>query len=108
MFKRFAVETLMDALRTVARGDVWLPSSLQTYMAAKLRSPDSSVLSPREEEVVRHVVAGMRNAEVARELSITEETVKTHLNHVFRKLGVRDRVELVLHVRRSQPRRTGI
>ena len=108
VFKRFAVETLMDALRTVARGDVWLPSSLQTYMAAKLRSPDSSVLSPREEEVVRHVVAGMRNAEVARELSITEETVKTHLNHVFRKLGVRDRVELVLHVRRSQPRRTGI
>ena len=55
-----------------------------------------------EEEVVRHVVAGLRNAEVARELSITEETVKTHLNRVFRKLGVRDRVELVLHMRRAQ------
>ena len=102
VFKRFAVETLMDAIRTVASGNAWLPISLQTHMAERLRSADTNVLSPREEEVVRHVIAGLRNAEVARELSITEETVKTHLNRVFRKLGVRDRVELVLHMRRSQ------
>jgi DNA-binding NarL/FixJ family response regulator len=102
VFKRFAVETLMDAVRTVASGNAWLPASLQTHMAERLRSTDTNVLSPREEEVVRHVIAGLRNAEVARELSITEETVKTHLNRVFRKLGVRDRVELVLHMRRSQ------
>lgn len=102
VFKRFAVETLMDAVRTVAGGNAWLPVSLQTHMAERLRSADMSVLSPREEEVVRHVISGLRNAEVARELSITEETVKTHLNRVFRKLGVRDRVELVLHMRRSQ------
>jgi DNA-binding NarL/FixJ family response regulator len=102
VFKRFAVETLMDAIRTVASGNAWLPISLQTHMAERLRSAEMNGLSPREEEVVRHVVAGLRNAEVARELSITEETVKTHLNRVFRKLGVRDRVELVLHVRRSQ------
>jgi DNA-binding NarL/FixJ family response regulator len=104
VFKRFAVETLMDAIRTVAAGDVWLPSSLQTQMAAQLRGSGPNVLSAREEEVVRYVARGLRNAEIAANLSISEETVKTHLNRIFRKLGVRDRVELVLYATRSQRR----
>jgi DNA-binding NarL/FixJ family response regulator len=101
VFKRFAVETLMDAIRTVAADNVWLPASLQTHMVAELRRPSASALSPREEEVVRYVALGLRNAEVAKELSISEQTVKTHLNSIFRKLGVRDRLELVLHAQRG-------
>ena len=101
VFKRFAVETLMDAIRTVAADNVWLPASLQTHMVAELRRPPASALSPREEEVVRYVALGLRNAEVAKELSISEQTVKTHLNSIFRKLGVRDRLELVLHAQRA-------
>jgi DNA-binding NarL/FixJ family response regulator len=96
VFKRFAVDTLMDAIRTVAANQVWLPSSLQTYMASQLRTPAANALSSREEEVVRYVALGLRNGEIAAELSISEETVKTHLNRIFRKLGVRDRVELAL------------
>ena len=101
VFKRFAVETLMDAIRTVATGNVWLPSTLQTHMAQELRNPAASTLSPREADVVRCVALGMRNAEVAKELSISEQTVKTHLNSIFRKLGVRDRLELVLYAKRT-------
>lgn len=101
VFKRFAVEHLMDAMRMVAAGQVWLPSTLQTYMAEQLRNPAASVLSPREEDVVRYVAQGLRNAEVARELSISEETVKTHMNRIFRKLGVRDRMELALYAARA-------
>jgi DNA-binding NarL/FixJ family response regulator len=101
VFKRFAVETLMDAIRTVAAEDVWLPASLQTHMAAQLRAPGANALSRREEEVLRHVAMGLRNAEVAEKLAISEETVKTHLNRIFRKLGVRDRVELALHAARG-------
>jgi len=101
VFKRFAVETLMDAIRTVASGDVWMPASLQTHMAMQLRAPAAGVLSPREEDVLRHVAIGLRNAEIAERLSISEETVKTHLNRIFRKLGVRDRVELALHAARG-------
>jgi DNA-binding NarL/FixJ family response regulator len=101
VFKRFAVETLMDAIRTVAADDVWLPASLQTHLAGQLRSPGTSVLTPREDEVLRYVAMGLRNAEVAEKLSISEETVKTHLNRIFRKLGVRDRVELALHAARG-------
>jgi DNA-binding NarL/FixJ family response regulator len=98
VFKRFAVDTLMDAIRTVAGNDVWLPASLQTHMATQLRAPAANALSSREEEVVRYVALGLRNGEIADKLSISEETVKTHLNRIFRKVGVRDRVELALHV----------
>lgn len=101
VFKRFAIENLMEAIRTVAAGNVWMPPELQTQMAEHLRRPTPSLLSPREEDVVRCVVSGKRNAEIARELEITEETVKTHLNRIFRKLGVRDRVELVLYSTRG-------
>jgi DNA-binding NarL/FixJ family response regulator len=101
VFKRFAVENLMEAIRTVASGNVWLPSSLQTHMAEQLRRPAMSTLSPREEDVVRCVALGLRNAEVARKLSISEQTVKTHLNNIFRKLGIRDRLELALYVQRG-------
>ena len=101
VFKRFAVENLMEAMRTVAAGNVWLPLSLQTHMAEQLRRPAMTALSPREEDVVRCVALGLRNAEVAKELSISEQTVKTHLNSIFRKLGVRDRLELALYAQRA-------
>ena len=97
VFKRFAVETLMDAIWTVAEGNVWLSPGLQNHLAALLRDPNMNPLSPREEEVVRCVALGLRNAEVAKKLSISEQTVKVHLNAIFRKLGVRDRVQLVLY-----------
>lgn len=101
VLKRFAVETLMDAVRSVAAGNVWLPPNVQGELADRLRHPNSSPLSPREEEVVRHVALGMRNAEVARKLFISEQTVKTHLNNVFQKLGVQDRVELTVYAIRT-------
>jgi DNA-binding NarL/FixJ family response regulator len=101
VLKRFAVETLMDAIRTVATGNVWLPLSLQTHMAGQLTRPKPNALSPREEEVFRCVALGLRNAEIAARLAISEETVKTHLHRIFRKLGVRDRVELALYGSRT-------
>lgn len=101
VLKRFAIETLMDAIHTVAAGNVWLPASLQTHIVDELRRPAVSTLSPREQEVVRYVALGLRNAEIARALSISTETIKTHLNSIFRKLGVRDRMELMLHVQRG-------
>lgn len=97
VFKRFAIETLMTAIRTVMDGHVWLPPELQSEIAARLREPTGGSLTRREREIVRHVAVGLRNAEVADKLGVSEGTVKTHLNNIFQKLGLRDRVELALY-----------
>ena len=91
--KRFAIETLMIAVRSVADGLVWMPPTVQTEFARQ-ESTSGKELTPRESEIVRYVASGLRNNEVAERLSITESTVKTHLNNIFQKLGVRDRLEL--------------
>ncbi|MFZ2063403.1 MAG: response regulator transcription factor [Candidatus Binatus sp.] len=91
--KRFAIETLMMAVKSVADGMVWMPPTVQTEFARQ-ESSSGKELTPRECEIVRYVASGMRNIEVGERLSITESTVKTHLNNIFQKLGLRDRLEL--------------
>jgi DNA-binding NarL/FixJ family response regulator len=98
--KRFAIETLMTAIRAVAEGLVWMPPTVQAALALRERSR-SRQLTARESEIVRLVASGMRNAEVAERLSITESTVKTHLNNVFQKLDLRDRLELTHYAIRT-------
>ena len=97
VFKRFAVETLMEALRTVKEGHVWLPPALQSEITAQMSEPDTQALTSREREIVRLVALGFHNTEIAQRLSISEVTVKTHLNNVFHKLDARDRVGLTLY-----------
>ena len=97
VFKRFAVETLVEAVRTVRDGHVWLPPALQSELAARLAEPDAKALTSREREIVRLVALGLQNPEIARRLAISDVTVKTHLNNVFHKLEVRDRVGLTLY-----------
>lgn len=98
--KRFAIETLVTAIRAVAEGHVWMPPVLQ---AAYARSDNfnSKRLTVRESEIVRFVAMGMRNAEVAEALAVSENTVKTHLTNVFQKLGIRDRMELTHYAIRT-------
>ena len=100
VFKRFAVETLMDAIRTVSSGQVFMPAALQTRLVGELREPSHEPFTPREREIVRHVAAGLRNSEIAAKLFISEDTVKTHLGNVFKKVGVRDRVQLTRYALR--------
>ncbi len=101
--KRFAVETLMEAVRSAANGLAWLPPLLQTELAAQLGSTSDQRLTAREHEIARYVAEGLRNAEIAQRLAISESTVKTHLNNIFQKLHLRDRVELALHALRVGP-----
>lgn len=97
VFKRFAIETLLTAIHTVVAGGVWLPPSLQAKVVDQMREPAAATLTAREREITSHVARGLRNAEVAAMLSISEVTVKTHVNNIFQKLGIRDRVELALY-----------
>jgi two-component system NarL family response regulator len=97
VFKRFAIETLMEALTAVVGGRLWLPPALQEGLAERLRERPTDPVTPREREIIRHVALGLRNAEVAERLAISEVTVKSHLNNIFQKLGLRGRTELALY-----------
>jgi DNA-binding NarL/FixJ family response regulator len=100
VYKRCAIETLVTAIRAVAEGQVWMPPDLQ----AAFIQQDNSVakrLTARESDIVRLVAMGMRNAEVAERLSLSENTVKTHLTNIFQKLAIRDRLELVHYAIRA-------
>jgi DNA-binding NarL/FixJ family response regulator len=101
--KRFAVETLMEAVRSTASGLAWMPPLLQTELAAQMGNASDQRLTAREHEIARYVAEGLRNAEIAQRLAISESTVKTHLNNIFQKLHLRDRVELALHALRVGP-----
>jgi len=101
--KRFAVETLMEAVRSAASGLAWMPPLLQTELAAQMGNASDQRLTAREHEIARYVAEGLRNAEIAQRLAISESTVKTHLNNIFQKLHLRDRVELALHALRVGP-----
>jgi DNA-binding NarL/FixJ family response regulator len=100
--KRYAIQTLMTAIRAVAGGLVWMPPALQNEMVGQRREVSPSSLTSRELEIVRHVARGLRNLEVAKRLAISENTVKTHLSNIFNKLEVRDRVELTLYAVRHR------
>jgi len=97
VFKRFAIETLMDAVAAVVDGNVWFPPALQKHLTARLVQPAEEALTPRETEIAKLVAIGLRNAEVAARLAISEVTVKTHLNNIFQKLGLRGRTALALY-----------
>jgi DNA-binding NarL/FixJ family response regulator len=101
VFKRHTMDTLLQAVRAVARGGVWMPRGLQVDVAKRRRVDAAEPLTPRERDVIQFVSQGLRNAEVGQRLLISEETVKTHLNNIFRKTGVRDRVELTLYAVRA-------
>jgi DNA-binding NarL/FixJ family response regulator len=101
VFKRMEVETLMAAVRSVLDGFVWLPPALQSRLTVDNRGDIERRLTGREIEVVRLVALGSRNAEVAARLLISEQTVKTHLTKILRKLSIRGRSELVLYAARS-------
>ncbi|HUD23018.1 MAG TPA: response regulator transcription factor [Acidobacteriaceae bacterium] len=97
---------LSQALRAVLGGDYWiggervanLVKALQGLMAQAAVAPDRKTygLTPRELEVVACIVEGCSNRDIAKQFSISEETVKRHLSNVFDKTGVSTRLELAL------------
>ena len=58
--------------------------------------PGLAELSERERQVFEHLAGGLSNADIARAMFVSEATVKTHINRLFAKLGVRDRVQAVI------------
>ncbi|CAN5667577.1 response regulator transcription factor [soil metagenome] len=105
-------DLLLDAVRAVARGDGLIAPAVTRRLIAQLAAArphqptapltlPGATLTAREEEVLRAVTRGHTNAELADELYISLSTVKTHLASLLAKLGVRNRVELVIRAYES-------
>jgi DNA-binding NarL/FixJ family response regulator len=86
---------LAAAIRSAARGETVLAPSVAERLVSHVRRPQREALSVRETEVLARVARGATNAEIGRELFISEATVKTHLLRAFGKLGVSDRTAAV-------------
>lgn len=106
VLKDSARNTLIEAIRTVCRGGFWIDPRMRRTVADEVAQSGTSGgatrrghtgLTDRELEIVRLVASGQKNKEVSAALTISERTVKTHLQNIFQKLGVRDRVALVMY-----------
>lgn len=98
--RNMPVDTFLECLRAVAKGSIWIENSVTGQISGFFNRRQSPRLTPREREIVRCLCRGMRNKEIATELSITPGTVKVHLMHIFEKTGVKDRFELAVHGRK--------
>lgn len=88
-------EELFRAIRAAARGEAVLAPRVAARLMGRMRAPAEEALSAREIEVLALVARGASNKEIACQLHISEATVKTHLIHIFGKLGVSDRTAAV-------------
>jgi len=93
---------LARAIRAAAQGEVPLdPRAGRALLEARAAASPLDALSEREREVLALVVRGLPNKLIARELGISEKTVKTHLTSVFRTIGVTDRTQAALWAERN-------
>ncbi|MFL6068592.1 MAG: response regulator [Gaiellaceae bacterium] len=105
LLKDVPPERLIDGIRAVANGDALLAPSITRRLIEEFvrsgpinASPPAGLgeLTARELEVLQLIARGLSNAEIAKELFVSETTVKTHVAHVLMKLGLRDRVQAVV------------
>jgi DNA-binding NarL/FixJ family response regulator len=88
-------DELLRAVEAAARGESVLSPAVATRLLEQVRQPSKEMVSLRELEVLQLIAAGSTNREVAQRLFISEATVKTHLLHIYGKLGVNDRAAAV-------------
>ena len=100
-------EMLQKCIRRVVEGQIWADSTQLNYLVSALPSAHSrnlvakrklpNILSPREEQVVLYLAQGLTNREIAAQMQLCENTVKNYVFHIFEKLGLSNRVEVVLY-----------
>jgi DNA-binding NarL/FixJ family response regulator len=95
LLKDSSREELFSAIRAAARGETVLAPAVAARLVSRMRASGEEQLSSRELEVLQLVAVGESNSEIASHLHISQATVKSHLVHIFGKLGVSDRTAAV-------------
>jgi len=106
LLKTAPAEDVINAVRDAAAGTASLSPELLTRFTQALRRPPPPdplrPLSPREREVLQLIASGHSNRQIARDLAIGEQTVKTHVRGILTKLGLQDRVQAAIFALRHQ------
>ncbi len=115
-------DKLMMALSVIDQGEIWAGAALIQHLLINSRSSDEETtdkqsgglsghnnsifhqLTIREQEIAQNILKGLQNKIIASDLHITERTVKAHLSTIFKKLGVRNRLELTLKLQQADRR----
>jgi DNA-binding NarL/FixJ family response regulator len=101
LLKECSTEEILDGIRQLVGGGSPLdPKVARELLTSRREPPEEIKLSPREQEVLRMLGAGLSNRAIARRLGISERTVKAHLTSVFQSLGVTDRTQAALWAQR--------
>lgn len=110
--KEMAGEVLLKAIQKVHAGEAWLDRSSIANLLSEIADVDSArpdpevariaALSPREREVITLIGEGLNNKKIAERLKISETTVRHHLTSIFAKLGVSDRLELLVYAYKNR------
>ena len=100
LLKHSEPQTIIDAVRSTVEGGAPLdPRAARVLLSARSLGGQAATMSARERQVLRLVVDGLANKQIARRLDISERTVKAHLTNVFQRIGVRDRTQAALWAR---------
>ncbi len=104
VLKREVDQALLNAIRAVSRGEAFLTNAVERTIVREWMNDSSSgpeePLSPREQEVLKLIAEAFTNKQIAETLHLAEKTVESHRANLLRKLGMRDRVELVRYASR--------
>jgi DNA-binding NarL/FixJ family response regulator len=92
---------IVRTLKVVLQGKIGAPRDLLEYLILNEEPPDLNVLSARQREIVELVSEGLTNSQIAKRLFLTESTVKQHLRHAYKTLGVSNRTEAARLIRNS-------
>ena len=107
LLKTAPAEHVIAAVHDAAAGTASLSPDLLTRLTKALRRPSPpdplQPLSPRERDELQLIARGLSNRQIARELAIGEQTVKTHVSSILTKLGLQDRVQAAIFALRHQP-----
>jgi DNA-binding NarL/FixJ family response regulator len=92
----FESERFMPALRVVARGGVYYPQPVAAVMRQNALTPPVDPLTERELEVLNHLMLGLTDQQISKQLVVSPETVKSHVKHIYQKLRVDNRTKAVV------------
>lgn len=99
ILKDISLENLVKAIKNVYKGNAMINPRISRKLVKMLVGDKSvdSALTPREIEILKEIARGRSNREIGEKFYISESTVKTHISHIFQKIGVKSRSEAILY-----------